>query len=52
MLKKKFESSFTFGTFKLFLPKNNFGFLYIILQRACNIKKIKTDGLGIYAPIS
>jgi hypothetical protein len=31
MLKKKFEDSFTFDTFKLFLPKNDFSFLHIIL---------------------
>jgi hypothetical protein len=38
---KKIESSFTFGTFKLFLAfKKN----YI----PCNIKNIKTDELGIY----
>ena len=39
-------------TFKLFLPKNDFAFLHIILQRARNIKKMKTDELGINIPIS
>ena len=30
-IEKKIENSFTFGTFKLFLPKNDFSFSYIIL---------------------
>ena len=29
--KKNFENSFTFDTFKLFLPKNDYAFLHIIL---------------------
>ena len=52
MLKKKFENGFTFGTFKLFLHKNDFEFLHIIKQRAGKIKNKKTDELGINAPIS
>ena len=52
MLKKKIENRFTFGTFKLFLLKNEFEFLHIILQRADNIKKIKIDKLGINESIS
>ena len=52
MMKTEIENGFTFGTFKLFLPKNTFSFSYIIVQRARNIKKIKTDELGINAPIS
>jgi len=30
-VEKKIENSFTFGTFKLFLLKNEFEFLHIIL---------------------
>jgi hypothetical protein len=31
MFKINFENSFTFDTFKLFLPKNDYAFLHIIL---------------------
>jgi hypothetical protein len=34
MLKKIFENNFTFDTFKLFLPKNDFAFLHIIVEGA------------------
>ena len=50
MLKKFFENSFTCDTFKLFLPKNYFAFLHIIIYMARNNKKIKTDELGINGP--
>jgi hypothetical protein len=49
-LKKKFESSFTFVTFKLFFAKKKFELLHIILKRARNNKKIKTDEIGINGP--
>ena len=53
MLKKKFESSFTFVTFKLFFAKFFCELLHIILYHPIrNIKKMKTDELGINAPIS
>ena len=49
MLKKNFESSFTFVTIKLFFPKIFFELLHIILYRARNIKKIKNNEL--WSPI-
>ena len=52
MLKKRVENRFTFGPFKLFLPKYDFAFLHIILWRAGNIKKMKNYVLGINEPIS
>ena len=51
-LENVFESCFTFGTFKLFFAKHFLEFLHTIIWRAGNIEKIKTDELGINAPIS
>ena len=49
MLKKRVENRFTFGPFKLFLPKYDFAFLHIILR---NIRKIKTDEFSTKVPFS
>jgi hypothetical protein len=46
MLKKKFESSCTFDTFKLFFPQKKFARLHIGPWMACNIVSIKTGKVG------
>ena len=52
MLKIKFKSSSTFGTFKLFLSKNNFEiFIYHPVEGVQQQQK-KTDELDINASIS
>jgi hypothetical protein len=52
MLKKNFESSFTFGKFKLFFAKKFLNFYISSYRGRATSKKIKTDELGINGHIS